>query len=431
LKSAKDSVNLAHSSNKLAILGLLIRLVPAAFTAHPTDMQAWKTIGAAIYSGQNPYTLPAFGLVYPPLWGLVSAVAYAIYAPTQNPFVFNLVIKLPIIAVDIAMAKTIERIVLTNTKDQGYAREAMTLYLFNPLTIILSSFWGMFDAIPAFLVLLSMIFLYRKQYLGSGLALGVGIVFKGAYPALLLPVFLYTTIKMGGKAKALGYLASSMLVPVIASIPFFVADAASYFGMIINHNVQGQLANLTYWLALHSVFYQNQGVVSTISLVTFVIAFPTLYAYVLRKTDPKLMARTMMLVILAFYLTSPTVNEQYIVWLLPPMIIYVTTKKRKLKTYLYALTTIATVYVIANTGTAFFQPISSLLGQYQHLWPAMVTCSLLFPVLSAVAMLKAMKENERETGTSEEVKFVTPSVRQKPRQSDEHFYRRFFQNTLP
>jgi hypothetical protein len=222
-----------------------------------------------------------------------------------------------------------------------------------------------------------------------------------------------------------------MLVPVIASIPFFVADAASYFSMIITHNVQGQLTNLTYWLAIHSVFNQNQDVVSTISLVTFVIAFPTLYAYVLRKTDPKLMARTMMLVILAFYLTSPTVNEQYIVWLLPPMIIYVTTKKRKLKTYLYALTTIATVYVIANTGTGFFQPISSQLGQYQHLWPAMVMCSLLFPAFSAVTMLKAMKENDRETGIAEEVNFVTSDVRQEPRQNEEHSYRRFFQNTLP
>jgi integral membrane sensor domain MASE1 len=133
------------------------------------------------------------------------------------------------------------------------------------------------------------------------------------------------------------------------------------------------------------------------------------------------MARTMMLVILAFYLTSPTVNEQYIVWLLPPMIIYAATEKPKMKTYLYALTAIVTIYLMANTGTAFFQPISSQLGQYQHLWPVMVICSLLFPAFSAITLLKTMKENGRETGTSKEVKFVTPSVRQKPRQSDGTF----------
>ena len=413
MKRARDFLNLTLSSNKLVILGLLIRLVPAAFTAHPTDMQAWKTIGSAIYNGQNPYTLPAFGLVYPPLWGLICSIAYAVYAPTQNSFVFDFVIKLPIIAVDMAMAKTIETIVLTKTKDQRTAREAMMLYLFNPMTIILSSFWGMFDAIPAFLVLLSMIFLNRKQYLKSSLALGVGIAFKGAYPALLLPLFLYTIIKTEGKGKTLAYLASSMLVPAIVSMPFVVADATSYVNMIITHNVQGQLSNLTYWLVIHSVFYQNQGIVSAISLVTFIMAFPTLYAYVLRKADLKLITRTMILVILAFYLTSPTVNEQYIMWLLPPMIIYAATKKQRMKAYMYALTIIATVYAIANTGTAFFLPISSQLGQYQHLWPLMVICSLAFPVVSAAALRKTMKENETEAGAGKGVESVAPEVRTK------------------
>jgi hypothetical protein len=51
----------------------------------------------------------------------------------------------------------------------------------------------------------------------------------------------------------------------------------------------------------------------------------------------------------------------------------------------------------------------------------MVICSLLFPAFSAITLLKTMKENGRETGTSKEVKFVTPSVRQKPRQSDGTF----------
>jgi hypothetical protein len=61
----------------------------------------------------------------------------------------------------------------------------------------------------------------------------------------------------------------------------------------------------------------------------------------------------------------------------------------------------------------------------------MVMCSLLFPAFSAVTMLKAMKENERETSIAEEVNFVTSDVRQEPRQNEEHSYRRFFQNTLP
>jgi hypothetical protein len=57
LKYAKGFLDVTHSLNKLTILDLLIRLVPAVFAAHPTDMQSWKTIGSAIYNGQNPYSV--------------------------------------------------------------------------------------------------------------------------------------------------------------------------------------------------------------------------------------------------------------------------------------------------------------------------------------------------------------------------------------
>jgi Gpi18-like mannosyltransferase len=414
------------------MLGLLIRLVPAALTAHPTDMQSWRTIGSAILNGQNPYTLPAYGLVYPPLWGSVCTIVYAFYAPTQNPFVFNFLIKIPIIAADIAVAGTIEIIVLTLTKNRGTARRAMMLYLFNPATIILSSFWGMFDALPALLVLLSMILLERKQYLGSSLALGVGIAFKGFYPALLLPLFMYTIVRTGREfKKAFGYLALSILPLAITSIPFVAADAASFVNMTVTHFTQRPISNLTYWFPIHLVFKQNENMISTMAFVIFATAFPAIYTYALKKAGSTTITKTMTQITLAFYLTTPTVNEQYIVWLLPPMIIYAATEKPKMKTYLYALTAIVTIYLMANTGTAFFLPINSQLEQYQHLWPVMLTCSLIFPVVSTATLRKAMKENEREAGTGKDFKFVASEVQQKPRQDYEHSYRRFFQNTLP
>lgn len=394
--------SLTDPSTKLVILGLLIRLVPAAFTAHPTDMQSWRTIGSAILNGQNPYTLPAYGLVYPPLWGLVCTIAYAFYAPTQNPFVFNFLIKIPIIAADMAVAVTIEIIVLTLTKNRGTARRAMMLYLFNPVAIILSSFWGMFDALPAFLVLLSMILLNRKQYLGSSLALGGGIAFKGFYPALLLPLFMYTIVKTRREfKKAFGYLALSILPLAMTSIIFLAAGAASFVNMTVIHFTQRPISNLTYWFPIHLVFKQSENMISTIGFIIFAAAFPAIYACTLKKAGSRTITRTMTQIILAFYLTTLTVNEQYIVWLLPPMIIYAATEKPKMKIYLYALTAIVTIYLMANTGTAFFQPISSQLGQYQHLLPVMVICSLLFPAFSAITLLKTMKENGRELGTGQ------------------------------
>lgn len=375
-------------------------MIPAAFTAQPADMQSWKTIGAAIYSGQNPYTLPAYGLVYPPLWGFICSIAYAIFTQTQNPFVFNLTIKLPIIAADIAIAGTIETIILSKTKDQKIARGAMILYLFNPVAIILSSLWGMFDSIPVFLVLLSMLFLTRKQYAKSSLALGVGIAFKGLYPALLVPLFLYIVAKTEvEKRQPLKYLALSAVVPVVTSIPFIMADAIAYVSRTIHHYVERHLSNLTYWLAVRLVLPQNQDIVSTISFVTFVVAFPTVYIYILRKADAGMTAKTMTQVILAFFLVSTTVNEQYVIWLLPPMIIYTMTIKQKTKIFVYAITTIATIYAIANNGTSFLTPVSPQIIQIQHLLPVMIVCSILFPAVSAIALRETMKEEKTRADT--------------------------------
>ena len=383
---------MAHPSNKLVILGLLVRLVPAAFTAHPTDMQSWKTIGAAIYNGQNPYTLPAYGLVYSPLWGFVCGMAYAVYIQVQNSFVFNFVIKLPIIAADMAIAKNIQMIVLAKTKNEKTARGAMMLYLFNPVTILMSSIWGMFDAIPVFLVLLSMISLARQQYLKSSLILGIGIAFKGIYPALLLPLFLYTITKMEGKKReTLGYLASSILVPAVFLTPFLMADIASYINITIIHYIQRPLSNLTYWLAIRAALGQNEGLVSTISFMILIAVFPLLYAYILRKAESKTIAKMMTQILLAFYLVSPTVNEQYIVWLIPPMIIYAIMEERKMRTSLYSLSIITTVYAIANAGVAFFIPINPQLSE-AHLWPVMLVCSLIFQVISAKTLQKTIKE---------------------------------------
>jgi len=376
------------------MLGLLIRLVPAAFTAHPMDMEAWRTIGAAIYNGQNPYALPAFGLVYPPLWGFVCGIAYAVYMQVQNFFVFNFVVKLPIIAADLAIAKNIQSIVLAKTKNEKTSRGAMMLYLFNPLTILLSSIWGMFDAIPVFLVLLSMTFLARRQYVKSGLMLGIGIAFKGVYPALLLPLFLYAITKMEGKKRVtLGFLASSMLVPAVILMPFLMADATSFINMTIAHYADRPLANLTFWLAIRPAFGQNEGLVSLVSFVILIAVFPVLYAYVLRKAGSKTIAEVMTLVLMAFFLTSPTVNEQYIVWLIPPMILYATMEERKMRTVLYAISIITTIYAIANTGAAFFVPINPQLEE-AYFWPAMLVSSIVFQVILARTLHKTKKEKQ-------------------------------------
>jgi Gpi18-like mannosyltransferase len=388
----------SYSSGKFLLLGALIRILPAAFTAHPTDIVSWMTIGSAVFHGQNPYALQSFGLVYPPLWGFLCGIAYGSFELTQNPFVFNFVIKLPIILADLLLAKHLGNFVLERTKDERKAKQAMMLYLFNPMTIILSGIWGMFDAIPVFLVLLSTVLLLKRQYFKSSIAFGVAIAFKGFYPAMLLPLFVYTIDKNEGRTpKAIVFSVVALLVPFVISLPYLITDAQSFLNMTLLHFGQRQLSNLTYWFALRLAFWQYQDLISIIALTVFLVSFSLVYLYLLKKSDRKSLMLLIVQIILSFFLFSPTVNEQYVVWLLVPLIIVVSIGNQKLGVFLHGISVVTLVFILANTGPGFLAPLNFDLGPIQTLWsitPILVVCGLLFSVISILAFRKTIKGDE-------------------------------------
>lgn len=394
ITNKKNTTNIFNTINKLLILGLIIRLVPAAFTAHPSDIESWRTIGFTLYTGQNPYVIESFGLVYPPLWGFICGIAYATYVATQNFLVFNFTIKLPIILADLGIATYLRKFVFARTGNEKKAKQAMILYLFNPVTIILSGIWGMFDSIPVFLLLLSSLFLFKKHYFRSSFVFGIAIAFKGFYPAMLLPLFLYIIKNEEKIREVLKYLIMSILVPLIVSIPFLVDDTSSFFNMTILHFEQRQLSNLTYWFPIRLVFSQNQNLVSFVAFVSFVILFLIAYFFMLKKVRPKNILLNMSQIVLIFFLTSPTVNEQYFVWLLMPLIIYTTIKDPRMEKFLYILTGIVTVFILSNAGPHLLSPLHFSLGPIQDLWsitPILVVCAILFSVLSLITFQKIIK----------------------------------------
>jgi hypothetical protein len=188
----------------------------------------------------------------------------------------------------------------------------------------------------------------------------------------------------------------SAVVPLVISMPFLIADASSFFGMTIFHFAHRPLSNLTYWYPIHLAFTQNQSLLSTFSLLFFIVLFPAAYFCLLKRTDLHLIVVTMLQVVLAFFLTSPTVNEQYIVWLLMPMIIYVIIANYELMKLLHVLTGVVTVFTLANTGPLFLSPLGVEFGSIQRLWPivpVMVVCSLLFTSFSIIALQKTIKDD--------------------------------------
>ncbi len=394
----------------LLMIGFLVRLIPSPFTRDPWDMDTWTSIGSAIYSGQNPYALPSNALIYPPLWAIFCTTSYLSYTLTKNPFLQYFTIKLPIIIADILICLAIKKIVYNLTGDTTKARAAMLLYLFNPVTIIFSSLWGMFDAIPTLFAFLSLLYLSQSEYLKSGLTLGIGIGFKGFFPALLLPFFLLYVWKKERKLySCLHYTFYSILIPLVISTPFLIIDSNAYVSSIMFHaNKLPQ--NLTYWFLIRELFRTNGIPTTTIiafSSFLFIASFSMLYFFFIKKANiwpikenpiqTKFIFKGSILALLIFFLTSSTVNEQYLVWIIPFLIVYMKGYNQPLKPFFYTLCGLDIFFVTINVGPRFFAPIIEMplwWTNFQYSapsWALMVLTGSLFSIVCITVFLKIIK----------------------------------------
>jgi uncharacterized membrane protein len=390
-------------------VGLLIRLAFAPFTRDPWDMDVWASIGNALLKGQNPYALSSNALLYPPLWAIFCAASTLLYNLTTNVFVQYLTIKIPIITADILISIVVGQIVYSLTGSEKKAQSALILYLFNPVTIIISSVWGMFDAIPSLFALLSTVFLLRSEYLKSGLILGLGIAFKGFFPAMLLPFFLFSIWeKEKNRSVATKYLLSSILIPIASSIPFLFAESGVYISSYLFH-LNRLPRNLTYWFSISALLGGEQVSTSTIISVTTVLSitlFLVLYIVMIGKgnsrakgSDKESIFKGINLVLLVFFVTSIIVNEQYLIWLLPFLIVYFSCYKRSLMSIFYALTGLDAAFIILNVGPRFFSPLiqaPALWNEFQYSLPSMISLYLIgivFSVASIFGLAKLVKNS--------------------------------------
>jgi Gpi18-like mannosyltransferase len=379
----------------LVSVGFAVRLAISPFTRDPWgDTNDWLSFGSAIFHGQNPYVLSPHTLAYPPLWAFFCVPAYVLWSASNNPFVFNVAIKLPIIITDILISVILRHSVYDLTHDPIKSRAAMLLYLFNPVTIIFSSFWGMFDAIPTLFVFISILLLSQRKYLVSGLSLGIGIAVKGFFPALLLPLMLfYVWKKEMSLRRCFNYVLYSASIPILISVPFLMLNSAAYFGALFSP-AQRLPINLTYWLPLRYFFQViniPSATVITLSFSIATIGFLTLYSFLLSRkaskwqmgqnpNDKKFYFKGLIMVILAFYITANVVNEQYLIWILPFLIIYTTVFDQTLRPFLLAVCSLNLFFVLLHIGPSFFFWITGMPAW----WTAFLNSPLFLPLIAIV-----------------------------------------------
>jgi len=393
------------------IIGLVVRLVLAPFTAWNYDDAVWFHTALSGYYGVPLYQRPGFS--YPPVWGYVLQIlgtvihasgfgpsffgqidrsfASAVSITTDFTDVvtapgFNLLFKCALFAFDLLTAVVIYRFVNQLTGNPKQARLAFMAWFLNPFVIYESAVHGAFDVIVGFAVLATLVLILIGREYWAGAAWAIGILTKLSPVTLGLELVLAIAVAQNsiqqstrftvrrltrfglGAGVATGCLAAPLLlqgsVPAMLHNVFTRAQTPITIGGMSLSGVRylKPFSGLLEWA------FQNSGTVikATTAAQIIAIALWAIWTVIMVRKDPVFGLFTGSVGTLAsFMLLSPVANPQYILWWLPALTVFVFASGRGY--WSFALISLAPVVF----SLAILGPIASLapLATYTHLIP--------------------------------------------------------------
>jgi hypothetical protein len=337
---AKLLMKLRPSSEILFVLvSILIQVPLAVFLGHYYDDRVFMATGYLVNSGFNPYLqynfanvfppaiisgyIPSIG--YPPLWPILLGLIYKLsFAVTQNIFLYNFAIKIPIIAANIALAYLVRHILVDFQVSKKRVQTAFLLIVFNPFILLSTTAWGAFDTLIATLCLASIYLLSKGKIAACAFLLGFATALKPiSLPLAPLPLF-FSSAALTRKRK-LQY----------CSI-FTLTLAACYFGPFIIEGwkiplaqnqltAQVQMAGGMTLFNVAEIFQSLPALPQTLSFLSYIwIPALAIVYYALYRVPPrdlKGLIEKAIPVLLIFFVSRTWVSEPNINLLLPLMLI--------------------------------------------------------------------------------------------------------------
>lgn len=220
----------------IVVLGLIIRLLLAPFLTYDFDVYHWGVIIENIQSGNDLYGVA--GYYYTPVWGYILAflsiiqdgllnldlfgMKFADLIPIEDLICrfhistvtspeFNVVMKVPIILCDIAVAAILHWLVMDRTGNTRKATVAVALWMFCPTVIYMSGIQVMFDSFSALMMLVTVILVYKDHTFLGGMMFAVATLLK-FFPAFcILVLAAYVLVKHRDDGKGLMKLMQAIL----------------------------------------------------------------------------------------------------------------------------------------------------------------------------------------------------------------------------
>jgi hypothetical protein len=225
----------ATPDRRLLVLSVILQLALAVFLGHSRDTRMFMASGYLVGSGHSPYVAQDLTAVfhhvgfrslsvvgYPPPWPLVLGLLYrGTYALGHDLIVYNLAIKLPVIAANVGLAYLVAAVLDNLGAGRRVTRKAWTFLLLNPFLLYVGAAWGQIDAVVAVLAVAALALVHARRPAASAGVLALAVCFKPIAAPILLVVLVYLA---GRSARRAALYAAVFAAGVFAFYvaPFFV-----------------------------------------------------------------------------------------------------------------------------------------------------------------------------------------------------------------
>jgi len=321
---------------RLLTASVALQLALATLFGHSYDTRVFMAAGYLVGTGRSPYTPqdlsavfhhPLFDVMtsvgYPPPWPLVTGALYRLsYAVVPDLLVYDLALKVPVIAATIGLAYLVAAVLQFRGAPPAACRRAWLLLLFNPLLLFTGAAWGQIDAIVALLALASLLLVWMGRDASAAALLALAVCTKPT----AWPIVIVVLVFLGGRSwrRVLRYAAT--LVPValaLVVLPFLVLGWSP--DPILRHwnaqlSMSGTMSLTTVVRALHGPlpttgWWWLLGLAWIVALAIAAVA--------LRRGigDFEDLLRKSVALVLVFFLTRAWLSEPNVVLVLPLVLI--------------------------------------------------------------------------------------------------------------
>jgi hypothetical protein len=353
----------------ILILGVVVREAFSFWTGHPFDFEIWVRTGYWVVRGFSPYApLPFapgvsfandFGngnnaaIGYLPFWPLLLGAIYELYlgVGSGNRFVYYFLVKQPIIFADVLFAFLL--FVYVRRENPDMAPKVLVLWLFSPVTIIISSIWGTFDSMAMVGVMMALLApAGRARSAWDGIA-----TFVKSIPVIfILPLSYSRENRWVNFAIALGIpVLSTAVIVFLAGWPVIGQHYTVLTTLENTLQVYGfPLSLWGTWVFLNTVnVISNSTFQSVLSWGVFLWIPAVLVASLAARrwfgfgTD-RSVVQSLLVITLTFLLVRGQVNEQYSIYLLGLLLIDASLWSPKRMRLFYVVSAVVIAAIVTN-----------------------------------------------------------------------------------